>query len=117
MHERRQQLEALAFEGDRLVSAGADGVRVWDPASGALVARGEGGEGLLRLAVAPGGRVVASAGLDRTIRLHSVASGALVVALAWHEAGVWGLAWADSMLLSGDAAGRVALWDLGQWIK
>ncbi|HLY38298.1 MAG TPA: hypothetical protein VKU61_09700 [Candidatus Binatia bacterium] len=105
---------ALAFTGDRLVSASADGVvRMWDPRTGALAARGDAAVGLTRLAVAPGGRVVASAGLDHTIRLHDVATGALREALPWHRAAVWGLAWCGATLVSGDGDGEVAVWDLG----
>jgi len=37
----------------------------------------------------------------------------VVETLAWHEAAVWGLAWVGPLLVSGDAQGRVALWDLG----
>src|SRR5205814_1183022 len=104
---------ALAFAGDRLVSVSADGgVRVWNPKTGALAARGDAAVGLARLAVAPGGRVVASAGLDHTIRLHDVATGTLREALPWHRAAVWGLAWCGTTLVSGDGDGEVAVWDL-----
>jgi hypothetical protein len=104
---------ALAFAGDRLLSASADGVvRTWDPRAGTLAVRGNAAVGLTRLAVAPGGRVAASAGLDHTIRLHDVATGALREAIAWHRAAVWGLAWCGSTLVSGDGDGEVAVWDL-----
>jgi len=105
---------ALGFVGDRLVSASSDGiVRTWDPGTGGLESRANAAVGLTRLAVAPGGRVVASAGLDHTIRLHEVATGALREALPWHRAAVWGLAWCGTTLVSGDGYGEVAVWDLG----
>jgi len=72
------------------------------------------GSPILRVAIAPGGRIVASAGRDWTIRLHDLASGALLESLVWHQAGVYGLAWAGPVLVSGDTQGRVALWDLAE---
>jgi WD40 repeat protein len=41
-----------------------------------------------------------------------VATAATLETLTWHRAPVWGLAWAGSTLVSGDADGNVALWDL-----
>ncbi|TMA52187.1 MAG: hypothetical protein E6J76_07965 [Deltaproteobacteria bacterium] len=110
--ESRRAVENLAFAGDHLVSVGGDGVvRAWDVATGAVIGRAQAPGALYRLAVAPGGHLVASAGLDRGIRLFD---GSVVVeTLAWHEAAVWGLAWVGPLLVSGDAQGRVALWDLG----
>jgi Cu/Ag efflux protein CusF len=110
--DSERPVAALGFAGDRLVSGAGDGVlRVWN-AAGTVTARVDTAPGLLRLAIAPGGRLVATAGLDRTIRLHDLASGALVEAIAWHRAAIWGLAWAGPVLVSGDGEGRVALWDL-----
>ena len=111
-------IEALALAGDRLVSAGPDGVlRLWDLSAAAPPTRLQVGSPILRIAVAPGGRIVASAGLDWTIRLHDLASGALVESLVWHQAGVYGLAWAGPVLVSGDTQGRVALWDLAERLR
>lgn len=104
---------ALAFVGDRLVAAGEDGtLRVVDGARGTLAGRVETGRPLVRLAVAPDGRLVASAGYDGVVRLHALPSGEVVEALVWHRAVVWGLAWTGATLVSGDGAGRVAVWDL-----
>ncbi len=109
--DARRPITALAFAGDRLVSAASDGaVRVWK--DGAIVAHTATGPGLFRLALAPGGRLIAAAGLDGTIRLLDLESGEPVEAIAWHHAAVWGLVWAGTTLVSGDAQGHVALWDL-----
>jgi Cu/Ag efflux protein CusF len=105
--------EALVFCGDRLVSAAADGVlRVWDPARGVEVARTVVGSPLFHLAAAPGGDLVASVGFDRTIRLHHLAADGVTDALPWHRAAVAGLTWAGTTLVSGDADGQIALWDV-----
>jgi hypothetical protein len=112
LDDSARAVAALTFAGDRLVAAGADGtVRVWDPA-GTVVARARAGGALSRLALAPRGRLVASAGLDRAIHLHAIDGGAAVATLRFHDAAVWGLAWAGAVLVSADGAGRVALWDL-----
>jgi Cu/Ag efflux protein CusF len=111
--ESGRSAAALAFVGPRLLAANTDGlVRTWELASRAVIARGQAAVGLTRLAVAPGGRLVASAGLDHAIRLHEVATGALVETLGWHRAAVWGLAWAGPVLVSGDGDGQLAVWDL-----
>src|SRR5207237_789519 len=111
--DSERAVEALAFAGDRLLSASADGIiRVWDAASGTVLARHQFPTSLHRAAMAPRGELAAVGGLDRKIRLIDLASGALVEELAWHRAPVWGLAWAGEILLSGDGDGRVAVWGL-----
>lgn len=108
----RGAVQALVFAGPHLLAAGDDGVvRAWDAPSGTLAGEAPTGRGLTRLALAPGGRVAASAGLDGIVRLHDAATGAVVATLAWHESQVLGLAWGGGVLVSGDLEGRVALWD------
>jgi WD40 repeat protein len=105
---------ALAFAGTRLVSAGEDGVvRVWDPTSGALLGERRKTLSLSRLAVAPGGRIVASGGLDGFIRLHDLDGDQTDDNLKWHGSQITGLAWAGTILVSADSSGNLALWDLG----
>jgi Cu/Ag efflux protein CusF len=110
----RGPASSLAFAGTRILSTAGDGsVRVWDAGTGAALAQAAAAPGLLRLAVSPAGTLVASAGLDHVVRIHEIASGRLVEALVWHEAAVWGLGWVGSVLVSGDGAGAVMLWELG----
>jgi WD40 repeat protein len=105
---------ALAFAGGRLVAGGRDGVlRVWDVDTGLLVAEGPPGPGITRLAASPRGGLVASASNDGAVRLHDVARAAVVEQLAWHRQQLLAVAWARDVLVSGDTAGRVALWDVG----
>jgi hypothetical protein len=104
-------VDALAFADDRLLSGSGDGaVRVWDVATGRAVARWPAPGGILALAPAPDGRRVASAGRDGVVRVHDL-DGDVVATLAWHDAPVVSLAWSGTALVSGDAAGRIAVWE------
>ena len=104
----------LLFAAARLLMGGNDGVlRVFDPESGELVAEGPPGSGITRLAAAPGARLVASAHNDGSVRVSALPSATVMATLTWHAHQVLGLAWAGSVLVSGDTAGRVALWDVG----
>ena len=40
-----------------------------------------------------------------------------IESLAWHRAGIYGLAWAGPVLVSGDTQGSVALWDLAERLR
>ena len=104
----------LLFVGGRLVVGGSDGVlRVFDPESGELVAEGPPGTGITRLVAAPGARLVASAHNDGSVRVSALPRATVAATLTWHTHQVLGLAWTGSVLVSGDTAGHVALWDVG----
>ena len=107
----------LVFAGGRLLAGGTDGVlRVFDAESGALVAEGPPGTGITRLAAAPGAGLVASAHNDGSVRVSTLPDATVVTTLAWHTHQLLGLAWAGSVLVSGDTAGHVALWDVGDLV-
>ena len=109
----RGVVRSLAFAGGRLVAAGNDGVlRVWDRASGALRIERPLVGPLYEMAVDAARGLVATTGTDPRIEVTRLADGAPVVALSWHPEQVLSLAWAGSTLISGDAGGRVALWNV-----
>ncbi len=109
-----QPVAALAFAGDRLVSAGTDGtLRAFDPASGRETDRFSVGTPLAALAVAPDGRFAATADRDHEIRIHRLPDGAIVDRIVWHRATVGVLAWgAGATLVAGDNDGQLAVWDV-----
>jgi Cu/Ag efflux protein CusF len=103
----------LVFAGARLLSATADGtLLVWDPAQDAPRARAPTPGAHPRLALAPGGARVASAGTSGEVIVHDAGTAAVVERLGWHRAQVTALAWADRVLVSADADGHLALWDV-----
>lgn len=109
----RALTRGLVFVGDLLLAAGDDGVlRIWDASSGSPVYESVPAQPVHHLSVAEGGRLVATGGLGGTIRLHDLERREVVETLARSEAQITGLAWAARTLVSADAAGEVAIWDL-----
>lgn len=108
-----QPAEGLAFAGDLLWVAGADGtLRAFSIPSGDEAKRIDAGAPLTRLAVSADGGRAAVAGRDRVIRVYALPAGTAVASLNWHQAQITGLAWgADGTLLSGDGDGALAVWN------
>jgi len=50
------------------------------------------------------------------VRVSTLPDATVVTTLAWHTHQLLGLAWAGSVLVSGDTAGHVALWDVGDLV-
>jgi Cu/Ag efflux protein CusF/outer membrane protein assembly factor BamB len=109
-----QPVEALAFAGDRLVSAGSDGtLRAFDPATGRETDRFSVGTPLVALAISPDGRHAATADNAHELRIHHLPDGVIVDRLAWHRATIGVLAWgAGGTLVAGDNDGELAVWDV-----
>jgi Cu/Ag efflux protein CusF len=109
----RGPARSIAFAGSRILAAGDDGtLRAWEATSDVALYEVALGGPSPRLAVSADHHVLASAGVAGAVHVHDVASGNRVRTLQWHDQQVLGLAWAGSVLISGDAAGRVAVWDL-----
>ncbi|MBY9068225.1 DUF4062 domain-containing protein [Hyphomonas sp. WL0036] len=111
---RPDGVRALAVlpEG-HLASCSSDGtIRLWDPASGAEIARLWGHRGVVNaLAVLPDGHL-ASGSHDRTICLWDPSSGAETARLEGHEGWVTALAvLPDGRLASGSDDRTIRLWD------
>jgi hypothetical protein len=109
-----QPAAGLAYASGLLWVAGSDGtLRAIDPATGAERAKVDVGSPLVALAIAADGATAATAARDRAIRLHALPSGEVVATLAWHPAQVVALGFgAGPTLLSGDADGALAVWDV-----
>jgi hypothetical protein len=106
-------LHAVALVGDRLIAAGSGGsIQIVDVTTGSPVARHVGGSPCYRLTASPQSRLLACAGYDGSIRVYDLKTGAFLEALRWHGGSILGLAWAGTTLVSGDANGSLALWDV-----
>jgi len=109
----RGPTRGLAFLGGRLLAAGDDGVlRGWDVGSGMPRLERRLGPNLRAMAVNSERGIVATAGTDPGIALTAIDSGARLGTFSWHTAPISALTWAGRTLVSGDSAGRVALWNI-----
>jgi WD40 repeat protein len=74
-----------------------------------------------RVAFAPDGRQLASAGADQTVRVWDAATGRERFVLRGHPEMVWGIAFSPDgrLLATGDSSGTVRLWDVetGQGLR
>lgn len=105
-----------ATSRDGMLIAGAMGdrtVRVWDAASGAVLAVLRGHTDLVMdLAFSPDGRELASASYDKTIRIWELSSQRHRV-LRGHDGAVDQVAWRDPHhLVTGSRDGTLRLWDV-----
>ncbi|QEH37228.1 Serine/threonine-protein kinase PrkC [Aquisphaera giovannonii] len=112
-------IHALAYtrKGDRLISAGSDGlIRVWDHGSGRLVRTlnvTEAGGPVHALAVSPDGRILASAGAGKVIELWDLETGRRLRTLAGHSNWILALTFHPdgSRLASAGGDRTIRIWD------
>ena len=118
-------VNGLAFspEGDRLVTAGADGsAKIWDTASGQALHTLSGHDWVWRVAYSPDGSLLATAGRDATVKLWDAVSGQelstmidhLIQDKAEYYRGVLGLAFSPDgrRLATAGGDGHVRVWDV-----
>ncbi len=106
-----RSIRAMAFHGSRLWAAGEGGALLaWDGEGARELWRQEGLGPLAALAVHRQGGVVATAGFKGDIFLVRADDGRPLARLVHHRDLVTGLAWVGDRLVSGDAAGEVAVW-------
>ncbi len=102
---------ALARLDDAIVILGMDGaVRTLDATDGTPRTSVAIGVTPARFAVGPGGRVAVALPTGR-VAIVDPRTGTLVRTLDAGEQPIVAVAWHDRTLVTGDAAGRVALWD------
>jgi len=108
---------AVAFNRDsrQLATTGDEpAIRIWDIASGALIATLEGHDlEVYTLAFSPDGKRLASGGHDHTVRLWDTATFDPVGRLTGHTGHVWKLAWDPSgeRLISSGGDGTARVWE------
>lgn len=106
---------AFSPDGGRMAAASDDGSGwLWDPATGALVARLDGHDGRLNaIAFQPGGTRLLTASADRTARLWNAADGAPGAVLEGHQQGVLAAAFSPdgTSAATGSQDGTTRLWD------
>lgn len=119
-HSERGWIRRVAYHPLQqiIASASGDTIKIWKlPQSGneQIIRLKASSEKIRDLAFSPDGKLLASASDDRTINFWDTKTGNFLTKLSHHER-VWALAFSRShgLFASGDADGKVLLWDLSE---
>jgi WD40 repeat protein len=106
---------AFSPDGKRLASASADGVEVWDTATGQVIRTLKGhASAVTSVAFSPDGQRIASANLDGTVKVWDAATGQEMLTLKGHTAGLISVAFSpDGKWLASASADGVKVWEAG----
>src|SRR6185295_7500199 len=107
----------FSHDGRFLISGGQGGLDVWDAATGIFFEHLPGHHDEVKcVTVSPGGRLLASASVDQTVRLWDTASWKELRTLRGHEMGVFSVAFSTNgqQLVSAGRDERLRVWDLRQ---
>jgi Cu/Ag efflux protein CusF len=111
LHGLRAPVRAIAFVDDDVIGVADDGTLcAWNRGAGDPIHCRRLAPAVRAVAIDIAHRRIASAGIDPRIAINTLADGAPVQTLDWHGAQVLSLTWAGDTLVSGDANGRVAVW-------
>jgi hypothetical protein len=111
----------FSSQGDRLVTAsgiaGHSGIAtIWDPATGKKIREygSEHGDVLYDAELSPDGKILATAGYDRFIRIWNVADGKAIRSIEGHNGAIFDLAFSPDgkILASASADETVKLWKM-----
>ncbi len=114
---------AFGHDGKRVASADSDNktARIWDVKTGDLLLTVTGDDWLAGVALSPDGKLLATCGGDKVIKLWEAATGAPVKTFKGHKSWVWGVAFSpDGKTLASSSADKtIMLWNVetGELLK